>query len=213
GRKSVFIVTVGHECSEHEVRQCSIKERICYTGSQRQAKHLDKLKERNEITKIGTNIPSPKTVASEELVKYVKYALTFIDSLFGFYSEKSAPFRDSMKNKDTVKIKGLQSGDTGLLRKKIIQRSKKIQVTFVDISEYNSSQAFCNSCMEKNLKTIVKIPYGWLNITVLVYKHCGTVRNRDVNASKNMLYIAIWKKFGRPIQFKSANGGFLRYLQ
>ncbi|KAI8887428.1 hypothetical protein K501DRAFT_175754, partial [Backusella circina FSU 941] len=93
GRKNVFTATIGHDCSEHEVRQCRNKEKICYTGSQRRVKHVDKLKERIGIKKFETNIPSPKTDASEELIKYVEYALTLIDSLFGFYSEKSVPFR------------------------------------------------------------------------------------------------------------------------
>jgi hypothetical protein len=33
-------------------------------------------------------------------------------------------FGDGMKNKDTNKIKGLQSGVTGVLRKKLLQRSR-----------------------------------------------------------------------------------------
>jgi hypothetical protein len=42
-----------------------------------------------------------------------------------------------MYNKDTVKIKGQESGVTGLLRKKLIQRSNNV---IVDINEYNTSQ-------------------------------------------------------------------------
>jgi transposase len=61
------------------------------------------------------------------------------------------------------------------------------------------------------MKTTVKTP----NVTVLVCKHCETVWNRDVNASKNMLNIAtaIWKNLGRPVQYKSTESpqstGFL----
>jgi hypothetical protein len=45
-----------------------------------------------------------------------------------------------MYNKDTVKIKGQESGVTGLLRKKLIQRSNRFHNVIVDINEYNTSQ-------------------------------------------------------------------------
>jgi hypothetical protein len=111
---------------------------------------------------------------------------------------------------------------TGLLRKKLIQRSNKFHNVIVDINEYNTSQVriikYINGKSinisyagvqlvpgKKNMKTTVKTPYGWPNVTVLVCKHCETVWNRDVNASKNMLNIAtaIWKNLRRPVQYKS----------
>jgi hypothetical protein len=49
-------------------------------------------------------------------------------------------FGDGMKNKDTAKIKGLQSGVTGLLRKPLIQRSRQFKNVLVDINEYLTSQ-------------------------------------------------------------------------
>jgi hypothetical protein len=49
-------------------------------------------------------------------------------------------FGDGMQNKDTVKIKGLQSGVTGLLRKKLIQRGRQFKNVLVDINEYLTSQ-------------------------------------------------------------------------
>jgi hypothetical protein len=45
-----------------------------------------------------------------------------------------------MYNKDTVKIKSQESGVTGLLKKKLIQRSNKFHNVIVDINEYNTSQ-------------------------------------------------------------------------
>jgi hypothetical protein len=48
-------------------------------------------------------------------------------------------FGDGMQNKDTVKIKGLQSGVTGLLRKKLIQRGRQFKNVLVDINEYLTS--------------------------------------------------------------------------
>jgi hypothetical protein len=49
-------------------------------------------------------------------------------------------FGDGMQNKDTVKIKGLQSGVTGFLRKKLIQRGRQFKNVLVDINEYLTSQ-------------------------------------------------------------------------
>ncbi|KAI8889283.1 hypothetical protein K501DRAFT_171258, partial [Backusella circina FSU 941] len=45
-----------------------------------------------------------------------------------------------MKNKDTNKIKGLQSGVIGLLRKKLNLRAYQFKNILADINEYLTSQ-------------------------------------------------------------------------
>jgi hypothetical protein len=55
-----------------------------------------------------------------------------------------------MKNKDTNRIKGLQSGTTGLLRKKLLQRARQYKNVLVDINEYLTSQVWYFFFSEKN---------------------------------------------------------------
>ncbi|KAI8879271.1 hypothetical protein K501DRAFT_303631, partial [Backusella circina FSU 941] len=113
-------------------------------------------------------------------------------------------FGDGVKNKDINKIKDLQSGVTILLRKKLNLRAHQLKNVLVDIDEYLISQ-FCN-CQSHTLVPLVKTPSGLPNITVLEGKTCGTVWNRDDNASVKILDIAnsIWNKFGRPAVFNKA---------
>jgi hypothetical protein len=56
-----------------------------------------------------------------------------------------------MKNKDTNRIKGLQSGTTGLLRKKLLQRACQYRHVLVDINEYLTSQVWYFFFSEKKL--------------------------------------------------------------
>ncbi|KAI8878324.1 hypothetical protein K501DRAFT_277637 [Backusella circina FSU 941] len=54
-----------------------------------------------------------------------------------FFPSRTIPlivFDDGMKKKDKVEVKRLQIRATGILRRKLILRSKKLQVAFVDIS-------------------------------------------------------------------------------
>jgi hypothetical protein len=65
-----------------------------------------------------------------------------------------------MYNKDTAKIKGQESGVTGLLKKKLIQRSNKFHNVIVDINEYNTSQV---SIINKYTRRLGKFLF-WVNV-------------------------------------------------
>jgi hypothetical protein len=47
---------------------------------------------------------------------------------------------DGMKNKDTVKLKGLTSGVTGILRRELQKRQAVYKNAIVDINEFRTSK-------------------------------------------------------------------------
>jgi hypothetical protein len=93
GRNQVFTAAVGYNSNDHEIRRCSEKERICYTGHKRRQLIVERLKVQRGIKDIETNIPSPKTVDPTKFSLYLTYILQNLDTLFSFYSHRSAAFR------------------------------------------------------------------------------------------------------------------------
>ncbi|KAL1931547.1 hypothetical protein VTP01DRAFT_9690 [Rhizomucor pusillus] len=75
------------------------------------------------------------------------------------------------------------------------------EAVIVTIDEYRTSQV-CHSCLARSLRNVTSED----NIShhgILDCQNCGMLWNRDVNASKNMYYIAsrVWLGLGRPEPF------------
>ncbi|CEI96835.1 hypothetical protein RMCBS344292_10985 [Rhizopus microsporus] len=113
-------------------------------------------------------------------------------------------FGDGLKNKENVPMKGQLSGTSGVVQRSLYQRSKQLTAAIVQINEYNTSKV-CSSCKKKDLEK-VKLENGIEFFGILVCKNCGILWNRDINASKNMAYIAasIWNGDGRPSIFEKS---------
>lgn len=108
-------------------------------------------------------------------------------------------FGDGMFGKDLVKLKGNRCGVTGKLWRALKKRERDGGLIAVTIDEYKTSKA-CNNCQEINLES-ASHTHGY---SVLVCKTCNTLWQRDVNAAKNMMTIAVstWSGNGRPCVFQ-----------
>ncbi|KAG0165793.1 hypothetical protein DFQ30_007988 [Apophysomyces sp. BC1015] len=82
------------------------------------------------------------------------------------------------------------------------RREARGEVLVLKIDEYLTSQ-ICNKCKARNLRKVVT-PDRILHHGIQACKSCGMYWNRDINASKSMLYIAqsIWDGHGRLQEFR-----------
>ncbi|KAI8977462.1 hypothetical protein BDF20DRAFT_821169 [Mycotypha africana] len=92
GRNEIFTAAVGFNNVNHEIRSCSKSERANFAGYTRRSTYSKKLKEKKGITSIESSLPSPKVVSKEAYIVYLKYTLQHLQTLFDFYSFKSAQF-------------------------------------------------------------------------------------------------------------------------
>ncbi|KAI8967903.1 hypothetical protein BDF20DRAFT_195597 [Mycotypha africana] len=95
GRNEIFTAAVGFNNinhKNHEIRSCSKSERVTFAGYTKRSTYSKKLKERKGITSIESSLPSPKVVSKEAYIVYLKYTLQHLQTLFDFYSFKSAQF-------------------------------------------------------------------------------------------------------------------------
>jgi hypothetical protein len=93
GSKKVFTATITHDQDNQEFRRCSAKERISFAGSDRRRQKVERLKVVTSVKTIESQIPTSKTINIDRLEQHIRYVLSNLQSLFRFYSQKSAPFR------------------------------------------------------------------------------------------------------------------------
>ncbi|KAI8642416.1 hypothetical protein BD408DRAFT_416480 [Parasitella parasitica] len=107
-----------------------------------------------------------------------------------------------MFGKDVVKLKGLRCGAVGVLWRCLKKREAAGDLLVVPIDGFLTSQ-ICNSCKSR---TMVKHPDVTGN-SVLVCTTCNTLRQRDISASKNMMFISlsVWDGHGIPEVFRRNN--------
>ncbi|KAL1935442.1 hypothetical protein VTP01DRAFT_4582 [Rhizomucor pusillus] len=114
-------------------------------------------------------------------------------------------FGSGIFGKDGVPLKSHQSGVVGILWRELKKREANGEVAVVKIDEYLTSQ-ICHACLSRTLDNMITDD-GVKHHGIQVCKSCGTLWNRDTNASKNMFYIAmcIWSGHGRRAPFVRAN--------
>ncbi|KAI8988273.1 hypothetical protein BDF20DRAFT_813409, partial [Mycotypha africana] len=101
GRNEVFTAAVGFSNVNHDIRSCSKGERanFAFAGYTRRSTYLKKSKERKGITSIESSLPSPKIMSKEAYIVYLKYTLQHLQTLFDFYSFKSAQLNFTFHSK------------------------------------------------------------------------------------------------------------------
>ena len=106
---------------------------------------------------------------------------------------------NGMFNKDSVKLKGLRTGVTGILWRAIKRREKEGDLIALEIDEFKTSK-ICSRCYGDSLKKVE----GVKGQSVLGCTNCQTLWQRDINAAKNMSLIAsyIWNGHKRPPMFQ-----------
>ena len=101
-----------------------------------------------------------------------------------------------MFGKDSVKIKGVRTGVTGVLWRFLKRREKEGDLLAIEIDEYKTSKN-CYLCYgNKTLKEVE----GTKGVSVKACNKCHTIWQRDVNAAKNMSLISsyVWNNRPRP---------------
>lgn len=114
-----------------------------------------------------------------------------------------------MFGKNDCKYKGHRKTGVNKLWNILKRREARGEAIVIKIDEFRTSKV-CNSCKTKNLNNIVTAD-GIRHNGVQECKNCRTLWDRDVNASKNMFYIAknIWDGHGRPNEFSRAVSGHI----
>jgi hypothetical protein len=108
-------------------------------------------------------------------------------------------FGTGMVGKDSVKLRGLRHGVTGMFYRTLKKREKESELLVVPIDVFKMTRI----CNISKIDTLYKASHT-RGFNVLVCKTCKILWQRDVNASKNMISIAssIWNRDGRPTAFK-----------
>ncbi|GAA5809176.1 hypothetical protein MFLAVUS_002581 [Mucor flavus] len=113
-------------------------------------------------------------------------------------------FGDGLKGKSHVKLKGRRTGVSEIIYRQLKRREKLGEVLVLDINEFRTSSV-CFNCHEMNLRHHQAEDRSFFSI--LICNSCNIFWNRDVLASKNMMYIAseIWAGNERPAIFSRQN--------
>ncbi|KAI8971783.1 hypothetical protein BDF20DRAFT_838074 [Mycotypha africana] len=116
----------------------------------------------------------------------------------GTGKEKRVPlvvFGDGMFGKDSVKLKGLRCDVVGALFRALKRREAAGNLLVLMIDEFKTSKICCR-CRSEEFHGLDDVP----DHSILACKSYGILRNRDINACKNMMSIGttIWNGNGRP---------------
>ena len=133
-------------------------------------------------------------------------------------------FGDGLKGSSHVKFKGRRVGVSNIIYKNLKRREKLGELLVLDIDEFRTSsvsnltrsstimmhlnlllQQVCHECNETSLRH--HRDQNRAIFSILICNNCNIFWNRDVLASKNMMFIAaqIWAGIERPAIFTRQN--------
>ncbi|KAI9477838.1 MAG: hypothetical protein EXX96DRAFT_618766 [Benjaminiella poitrasii] len=145
-------------------------------------------KERNEKKAVLSSNPSESSLTKDKKWRPAEYK-----------REKTkislAVFGSGIFGKYLVKLQENKAGVTGVFYRALKRREATGDLIVLTIDEYKTSR-ICNRYSNNYLASVTHIKgHG-----VLVCKTCNTLWQRDINASNNMMPIAlsIWKGNSRP---------------
>lgn len=142
-------------------------------------------KTKDKISEVYRKLKNARKKLVEEIVaKVIKYNDIIVTEKL-----KVKEMLEKKKSHNKHLRKSITNATFGLIIRKIEEKSRMLNKTFIQVGTYYSSSQICNRCggINKEMKDLSKREYSC--------SKCGLEIDRDINASINIMYEGITKYF------------------